>query len=190
MAVTRLLLVDDAEELATVVGENRDFLAPWEPLRSEAYFTVSGQRANLERDLDAYARGTMVPLAIVGTDGRLAGRLSINSIIRGAFQSAALGYWVSEPDNGRGLATAAVADAIDIAFGRLGLHRLQAETLLHNTGSQRVLTRNGFQPFAIAPAYLRIAGQWQDQILYHRFADAVREDDPPGPPDSRGGTSP
>jgi len=190
VAVTRLLSVDDAEELATVVGENRDFLAPWEPLHNEAYFTVSGQRASLERALDAHARGTMVPLAIIDADGRLAGRLSINSIIRGAFQSAALGYWVSEPDNGRGLATAAVADAIDIAFGRLGLHRLQAETLLHNTGSQRVLTRNGFQPFAIAPAYLRIAGQWQDQILYHRFADAVREDDPPGPPDSRGGTSP
>ena len=181
MAVTRLVSVDDAEELATVVGENRDFLAPWEPLRSEAYFTVSGQRANLERDLDAYTRGTMVPLAIVGTDGRVAGRLSINSIIRGAFQSAALGYWVSESYNGRGLATAAVADAIDIAFRRLDLHRLQAETLLHNTGSQRVLTRNGFQPFAIAPAYLCIAGQWQDQVLYHRFGDTVPGHGTPGP---------
>ncbi|HEX3751777.1 MAG TPA: GNAT family N-acetyltransferase [Streptosporangiaceae bacterium] len=166
------MAVNDAEELATVVCENRDFLAPWEPLHNEAYFTVSGQRASLERALDAHARGTMVPLAIIDADGRLAGRLSINSIIRGAFQSAALGYWVSESRGGRGLATAAVAEAIDLAFKQLDLHRLQAETLLHNTGSQRVLSRNGFQPFAIAPAYLRIAGQWQDHILYHRFNPA------------------
>jgi ribosomal-protein-alanine N-acetyltransferase len=108
----------------------------------------------------------MVPLGIVTDDGRLAGRISINSIIRGAFQSAAIGYWVSQSYNSRGLATAAVADAVEIAFQRLGLHRLQAETLLHNVGSQRVLTRNGFEPFAIAPDYLKIAGRWQDHILY------------------------
>lgn len=59
------------------------------------------------------------------------------------------------------------------AFGKLGLHRLQAETLLHNTASQRVLTRNGFRPFAVAPAYLKIAGEWQDNILFHLLSPAV-----------------
>jgi [ribosomal protein S5]-alanine N-acetyltransferase len=29
------------------------------------------------------------------------------------------------------------------------------------------ITRGGFQPFAIAPAYLRIAGRWQDHILFN-----------------------
>ena len=172
MAVTRLLSIDDAEELAAVVSENREFLAPWEPLHNDAYFTVEGQRASLRQALDAHAREAMVPLGIVTEDGRLAGRISINSIIRGAFQSAAIGYWVSQSYNGRGLATAAVADAIQIAFQPLGLHRLQAETLLHNVGSQRVLTRNGFEPFAVAPDYLKIAGRWQDQILFHLFNPA------------------
>ena len=173
MAVTRLLSIDDAEELAAVVGENREFLAPWEPLHDDAHVTVEGQRAGLRQALDAHARETMVPLGIVTDDGRLAGRISINSIIRGAFQSAAIGYWVSRSHNGRGLATAAVADAVEIAFQRLKLHRLQAETLLHNVGSQRVLTRNGFEPFAIAPAYLKIVGRWQDQILFHLFNPAA-----------------
>ncbi|MBV9793399.1 MAG: GNAT family N-acetyltransferase [Actinobacteria bacterium] len=169
MAVTRLLSVDDAEELASLVCENRDFLAPWQPLHSEAYFTADGQRASLQQALDAYRREAMVPLGIVAEDGRLAGRISLNSIIRGAAQSAAVGYWVSQADNGRGLASAAVADAVDIAFGQLGLHRLQAETVLLNTPSQRVLIRNRFQPFAIAPCYLKIAGRWQDQILFQRL---------------------
>jgi ribosomal-protein-alanine N-acetyltransferase len=172
MAVTRLLSAEDAEELTAVVRENREFLAPWEPQQEDDYFTVEGQRVRLQRALQAYAREAMVPLAIVAENGRLAGRISINGVTRGAFQSAALGYWVSQSHNGRGLATAAVADAVHIAFRQLGLHRLQAETLLHNTGSQRVLGRNGFQPFAIAPAYLKIAGRWQDHILFHLFNPA------------------
>jgi ribosomal-protein-alanine N-acetyltransferase len=47
---------------------------------------------------------------------------------------------VSQSQNGRGFASAALADVIKIAFKEL---RLQAETLLHNTASQRVLARNG-----------------------------------------------
>ena len=58
-----------------------------------------------------------------------------------------------------------------MAFGELGLHRIQAGTLLHNTGSQRVLERNGFQRFGVAPQYLRIAGQWQDHALYQLISD-------------------
>lgn len=171
MPVTRIASVADAAVLAATLQENRAFLAPWEPVRDERYFTVEHQRAVLEQALDAYARESMVPLVILG-NGQVVGRININGITRGAFQSATLGYWVSQSHNGRGLATAAVADVVAIAFGELGLHRLQAETLLHNTASQRVLTRNGFRPFAIAPSYLKIAGKWQDQILFHLFNPA------------------
>jgi len=171
MAVTRIATVADAPALAATLQENRAFLAPWEPLRDDGYFTVESQRAALERALDAYARESAVPLVIVD-DGHVVGGININGITRGALQSASIGYWVSQSRNGRGLATAAVADAVTTAFTGLGLHRLQAETLLHNTASQRVLARNGFKPFAVAPSYLKIAGRWQDHILYHLFNPA------------------
>ncbi|WP_308215262.1 GNAT family N-acetyltransferase [Pseudarthrobacter sulfonivorans] len=48
----------------------------------------------------------------------------------------------------------------------LGLHRLEASTLLHNVGSQRVLQKAGFRHIGMAPQYLRIAGKWQDHNLY------------------------
>jgi ribosomal-protein-alanine N-acetyltransferase len=94
------------------------------------------------------------------------GRVTLNGIVRGPFQSCSVGYWVGEADTGRGLATAAVADIITVAFGELGLHRIQAETLLHNAASQRVLQRNGFVRIGTAAAYLKIAGRWQDHHLY------------------------
>ena len=59
----------------------------------------------------------------------------------------------------RGLATAAVRGIIGTAFSELGLHRIQAGTLLRNTGSQRVLERNGFVRIGVAPRYLMIAGR-------------------------------
>ena len=166
MTVTRLVSLDDAKTLARLVAVNRDYLAPWSPLQYDRYYTEDGQREILTRDVAAYERGGMVPLAILDADGAICGRVNLNSVIRGAFQSASVGYWVSESHAGRGVASAAVAEAARIGFGEYGLHRLEAATLLHNTPSQRVLTRNGFRPFAVAEKYLKIAGKWQDHILF------------------------
>jgi [ribosomal protein S5]-alanine N-acetyltransferase len=51
-------------------------------------------------------------------------------------------------------------------FGELHLHRIEAGTLLQNVASQRVLKRNGFVCFGVAPGYLKIAGVWQDHAIY------------------------
>lgn len=169
MPVTRVVTVDDAPALTALLRTHREALAPWEPLREEAWFTLESQQAILETSLAAYAQGTMVPLAIV--DGEdVIGRLTLN-VTRGALQSAVLGYWVSPTHQGRGFATRAVADAVALAFGEMELHRLQAETLLHNTGSQQVLLRNGFRPYGVAPSYLKIAGRWQDHVLFHLLSE-------------------
>lgn len=166
MAVTRLISVEDAAAFGRLLMVNRDYLAPWSPVMNEAQFTEEGQAEVLVRDLARHKEGSMLPLAILDAGGTVCGRINLTNIVRGAFQSASVGYWVSQSHAGRGLASAAVADVIRIAFTELGLHRLEAGTLLHNTPSQRVLARNGFRPFAVAERYLKIAGTWQDHILF------------------------
>lgn len=166
MARTRLARLEDAAEIAARLAENRAFLAPWEPLRPEEYFTAQGQYRVLDRQLTAYTDGREVPLVVTDETGRIVGRLNISGIVRGAMQSGTVGYWISASHNGRGLATAAVGEAKKLAFGTLGLHRLQAETVPHNAASQRVLRRNGFRPFGLAPEYLHIDGRWQDHVLF------------------------
>jgi len=54
--------------------------------------------------------------------------ITLQSIIRGFFQSCSVGYWIAEGAQGRGLATAALREATLVAFYELGLHRVQAET--------------------------------------------------------------
>jgi [ribosomal protein S5]-alanine N-acetyltransferase len=160
--VIRPLTADDAEELAALLVENRAFLAPFEPDGSERFYTPEGQRERLERD-GKHA------FAIFDGD-RIAGTVALSNVVRGPHESANLGYWVAEPLNGRGVATKAVGELIPIAFGELGLHRLEAGTLVDNIASQRVLEKNGFQQVGIARGYLHIAGAWRDHVLFQLLA--------------------
>ncbi|WP_380164692.1 GNAT family N-acetyltransferase [Jannaschia sp. R86511] len=161
----RLVTEDDAGALTDLLRRNREFLAPWEPHREDGFFTEDAQRKQLRTVLDRHQVGTAIPLVITA-DQRLAGRITVNDIVRGAFQSAHLGYWVDQAHGGRGVATSAVAAAVRLAFDDLGLHRLQADTLEHNAASRVVLVRNGFTEIGRAPRYLRIAGRWQDHVLH------------------------
>lgn len=171
MPTCRLITLDDAPVLAQLVRANREFLAPWEPLHDERYFTEAGQRASISAALAEHEQGRGLPYVILDSDGSVVGRVNLNTIVRGAFQSASLGYWLAETAGGRGVATMAVRDIIRVAFTELGLHRLQADTLEDNVASQRVLERNGFVRIGHAPRYLRIAGRWQDFILHQLLSE-------------------
>ncbi|MER7520417.1 GNAT family protein [Streptomyces sp. NPDC126499] len=105
----------------------------------------------------------------------IVGSVTLSGIALGPFRSASLGYWVAEDHAGRGLATALVEEACRAAREELGLHRIEACTLLHNHASQRVLDKCGFERIGTAPRYLHIDGDWRDHHLFQR----VLHDDPP-----------
>ncbi|RJK98289.1 GNAT family N-acetyltransferase [Vallicoccus soli] len=164
----RLVEPADAGTLSRLLVASREHLAPWEPERGPEHLTPAGQEAEVDSALRRHADGTSVPLVIT-LDGDVVGRITVADVVRGAFQSAHLGYWVAQHVTGRGVATAAVGLAVRLAFEELGLHRLQADTLVHNVASRRVLARNGFERIGLAPRYLRIAGTWQDHVLHQRL---------------------
>ena len=172
MLATRLVRLSDVHRLTELVRANRSFLRPWEPRRDEDHYTVSGQRLLVAGALELWEQGRTVPHVILNGSGQVVGRVTLSNVVRGAFQSCNLGYWVNEGDTGRGHATAAVGRVLQIAFGEFGLHRVEAGTLPHNVASQRVLGRNGFVRFGLAPAYLEIDGRWQDHVLHQALAPA------------------
>jgi [ribosomal protein S5]-alanine N-acetyltransferase len=162
--VIREVGVADADEIAALYQANREFLAPFEPVRPDAFFTAAGQRDRLSRPVDGWR------FAILDEASAIVGSINISNVVRGAFHSANIGYFVSRHVNGRGLASAAVGDVCAFAFGTAALHRLEAGTLLDNHASQRVLEKNGFEQIGIARKYLQIAGRWQDHLLFQRIA--------------------
>jgi ribosomal-protein-alanine N-acetyltransferase len=164
----RVLRRSDAGPLADAYLRNREHLAPWEPLRFEEFFTAEGQAASIESKLGLFIAGTDVPWVLV-EGARIIGVTNLSGIVRGPFLSAHLGYWVDKDMTRRGIGSAAVEFALQTARNELGLHRLQASTLPRNAASQRILKRAGFEEIGLATRYLRIAGSWQDHILFQRI---------------------
>ncbi|MDQ0276601.1 ribosomal-protein-alanine N-acetyltransferase [Arthrobacter silviterrae] len=161
----RILRPSDAPALAAAYVRNCEYLAPWEPVRPEEYYTEVWQAADIANRLAAMKSGDGYPLGLFAGDA-IVGRFNVAGIVRGSFQSAGLGYWVDSTYTGRGLASTAVGVIVETARDGLGLHRLEASTLVHNAGSQRVLVKAGFRQIGMAPRYLEIAGEWQDHNLY------------------------
>lgn len=156
----------DAEELAALALAQREHLAPWEPERGPGWCTAGGQRHALQTADADRAADRAHAFVIVGVSGDIVGRLTLASVVRGAAQFCSIDYWLAHEATGRGIAGEAVRRGVALAFGPLPLHRVQAEVLPHNHASIRVLEKAGFLPYDRAPEYLRIAGRWQDHLLY------------------------
>ncbi|MBO2445777.1 GNAT family N-acetyltransferase [Actinomadura barringtoniae] len=165
----RAVRVEDAGALAELYVANREYLRPWEPERDETYFTVEGQRDNLLGLVAAHGGGEMWAGAIL-VDGEIAGRITLNNILRGPLQSCFVGYWVAQEQAGKGVGSEALRLALDLAFGELGLHRVEAFTRVDNEASQAVLRRNGFEPIGVARRHIHVAGRWHDERLFERLA--------------------
>ncbi|UEL28337.1 GNAT family N-acetyltransferase [Pseudarthrobacter sp. L1SW] len=175
----RLLEDGDAAALAAAYQRNRGHLAPWEPERDDAFFTPEQQAEIIRAKRGQHMLGSEIPWVLVKEDdagagragtrsrsGRVVGTVTLTGIVRGPFLSANIGYWIDGGLTGQGIGTAAVLFAANYARTALGLHRIQAATLLHNTASRRILHRAGFQEIGVAPEYLKIAGKWQDHLLH------------------------
>jgi len=162
----RPLRPEDAEELAALYRANREFLAPYEPIRPESFFTPEGQRRRIERR----AEDGLHQFAILDGDA-IAGTINLFGIVPEGLESGTIGYWVDGTRNGRGFGTQAVGEIVAYAFEQLGLHRVEAATLVDNLASQRVLEKNGFERIGVARRFLRIAGDWRDHVLFQRLAD-------------------
>ena len=170
MPFTRLIQRSDAVAIAEILNRNREFMASTEPDRDDSFYTVEGQLQVIGVALDEHQAGIRLPHVILDDDGAVVGRATLNEIVRGPLQSASLGYYVDGRRNGRGFASRATAEMVSIAFGELGLHRVQPGTQLENLASQRVLVKNSFRQYGYAPGYLLLAGEWRDEVLFQRLA--------------------
>ena len=166
----------DAAEWSRLRLANEDWLAPWEPSAALPWrlrHTPAAYRA-MRRSVNRRARmGVSLPFA-VRVEGRLAGQVTIDNVVRGAMRSGHLGYWIDRAAAGRGMASLAVALVCDHAFGPVGLHRLQADIRPENGPSRRLVERLGFRQEGLFRSYLDIDGDWRDHLGYALLAEEAR----------------
>ncbi|MCR9097484.1 MAG: GNAT family N-acetyltransferase [bacterium] len=115
-------------------------------------------------------------LVVDRESGQLAGVVNANEIVRGAAQSAFLGYYVFAPFAGTGRMEAGLRAMLREAFGRLGLHRLEANIQPDNARSIALVERLGFRLEGLSPGYLRIRGHWRDHERWAMTREEFRAD--------------
>jgi [ribosomal protein S5]-alanine N-acetyltransferase len=165
----------DARDWVRLRLANESWLSPWEPSAALPWrerHTVSGYRTMRRAVLRRARMGTSLPFAI-RVDGRLAGQVTLDNVVRGALRSGSVGYWIDREVAGRGLASLAVALVCDHAFGPAGLHRVQADIRPENLPSQRLVERLGFRREGLFRRYLDIDGDWRDHVSYALLAEDV-----------------
>ena len=162
----RVLERSDREAFLALARESRELHRPW---------TYPPERADQFDDLFARSRRddfACLVASLTEDEREIAGVFTISQIVRGAFQSAYLGYYAHQRHAGRGLMREAMEQVLDHAFGPLALHRLEANIQPGNQPSIALARGAGFRLEGFSPRYLLIGGQWRD---HERYAITVDE---------------
>jgi ribosomal-protein-alanine N-acetyltransferase len=173
--VLRPLVPQDFNAWSEVRRRNGDWLTSWEPLRlphhpdpetnREVFAARCGSRDRERLAGSQYAFGIFI-------DGAFAGELNLNNVVRGAMQSATIGYWIDRARAGRSFMSESIVVLAQFAFEELNLHRLEICIIPRNSNSRRVVEKLGIREEGIAQRFLEINGAWEDHM---RFGLTVEE---------------
>jgi [ribosomal protein S5]-alanine N-acetyltransferase len=161
----RVLERSDRDAFLALARESRELHRPW---------TYPPERSDQFDDLYARSRRddfACLVACLAENDRDIAGVFTVSQIVRGAFQSAYLGYYAHQRHAGRGLMREAMEQVLDHAFGPLALHRLEANIQPGNQPSIALARGAGFRLEGFSPRYLLIGGQWRDHERYAITAD-------------------
>ena len=161
----RVLARADRDEFLALARDSRELHRPW---------TYPPERADQFDDLFARSRRDdfVCLLACVNGSNEIAGVFTVSQIVRGAFQSAYLGYYAHARHSRQGLMREAMEQVLDHSFGPLALHRLEANIQPGNQPSIALARGAGFRLEGFSPRYLLIGGQWRD---HERYAITIDE---------------
>lgn len=153
-------------------SDNVDWLRPWEatlPTGPEPPISLN----RLRRLLDRAAREGLVLPFVIEANGLLVGQMHLFDIVWGSRWTAAAGYWLDRRWTGRGLATWALAMAIDHAIFDVGLHRVEVGIRPENASSLAVAHRLGLPNEGFRAGQVHVDGAWRDHIEFAVTAEQL-----------------
>jgi len=155
---------EDAEALWAAARESVGEVSRWLPWCHAEYSMAEAvewirSRAPLAAERREYT------FAILGSDGRFLGGCGLNQINR-IHRFANLGYWVRTSATRHGVATEAVRQVAEFAFGNTDLVRLEIVCAVGNDPSQRVAERAGAVREGVLRHRLLLHGQPVDAVMY------------------------
>ncbi|MBS5969592.1 MAG: GNAT family N-acetyltransferase [Clostridium perfringens] len=168
----RNLTPENTEEMLDYYIRNEEHLRQYEPTRDSGFYTYEGQKEILTESFRQFIDGTSIDLGIF-KDEKLIGKIKLSNIVYGILRNAFVGYSIDKEHQGKGYMKEALNTVCSYAFEEMGLHRLEASTLMDNSRSQGVLKACGFNELGISEKYLYINGEWRDHKIFYRVNDEL-----------------
>ena len=170
----------DVAQYRLAVEQSRQRLSRWNPVDLE---DLERALAMQSRDRRTFLIHALDPEG----DHDIVGKINVTDVVRGRFESAAMGYDAYDPYAGRGLFAEGLRLVVNLAFaqesdGGMGLHRVAASVQPGNLASAGLLRSLGFQREGFSPRMLWLPGAdgnhgWRDHVSY-----VVRAEDWPAAP--------
>ena len=164
--------LSDTEQLLDFEVKNRHFFEASINARPPSYYSLDGVTQAIQASLDDAAGDRSYQFLLRSDTAEIIGRINLNEVKRAHFHSAVLGYRIAEASCGKGIASEAVRQVLELGFRQLGLKRIEANARVENVGSVRVLLRNGFVQFGHSRRSFELGGTWYDRLNFERHADA------------------
>ena len=166
----RNLTPENTEEMLDYYIRNEEHLRQYEPTRDSGFYTYEGQKEILTESFRQFIDGTSIDLGIF-KDEKLIGKIKLSNIVYGILRNAFVGYSIDKEYQGKGYTKEALNTVCSYAFEEMGLHRLEASTLIENSRSQGVLKACGFNELGISEKYLYINGECRDHKIFYKVND-------------------
>ncbi len=168
----RLLLKTLSSDAAPLVlsfyQENKAAFEPWEPLRSNTFYTLAYHTASLTAEHTQMQEGKLLRFWVFLKDypDEIIGSLCFQKIAREPYYTCSLGYKFATKHQQRGYALEGIQSAIELIFRDYQLHRIEAHTMPENIASGKLLEKLSFQYEGISRGFAFIHGKWRDHKQY------------------------
>ncbi len=168
----RLLLKILNKEAAPLVlsfyEDNAGLFEPWEPKRSNNFYTLSYHKTLLTAEHNLMADGRLVRFWVFLKDypEEIIGSICFQNLLREPYCSCSLGYKFSQKYQHHGYATESLRKCIDLLQNEYNMHRIDAFIMPDNLSSLKLIERLGFTYEGTSRSYARINGRWTDHLHY------------------------
>lgn len=158
----------DPKQVAQFLTLNRERFQPFAPTRTDHYFTVKHWKDACKLARTEWKDDKAYRFCIVHKGEEVIGKVDLDHVTRGPFQSAVIGYMLDRRHEGQSVMRRALDDVLALAFGEFDLNRVQAAIMPHNERSLTLIRRLGFREIGLAKRYLHLDGDWRDHLLFEK----------------------
>jgi ribosomal-protein-serine acetyltransferase len=157
----RLLELSDSEQLFSLVDKNRKYLREWLPWLDYSN-NVDDSKKFIQGAIDKF-NGNKAIEAGIWYQEKLAGVIGLHEIDWDKDETA-IGYWLSEDYQGKGLITRACKVVLDYCFNDLALKKVEIRCAVENHKSRAIPVKLGLKQERIKE---------NAEILYDKIVDHV-----------------